>query len=140
MIDKKDFVINGKTFYVTKFPAFDGISIMTRFPMSSIPKLGDHKIMMDTVAQILNYVYVPMPNNESLRLSTIDLIDAHVPDWETGLKIVGAMVEHNCSFFQDGRLSNFLENLEQSVQTWSTKTLVPLLERLFQSITRPSQN
>jgi len=119
-----------KTFILSKFPAVAGREIITQYPTSAAPKIGSYQLNEELMFKLLGYVAVPMPNGEPLRLSTETLVNNHVPDFETLMKIEWAMMNYNCSFFRDGKMSGFLETLAEKVQALILQTLTGYSESL----------
>ena len=129
MLEPKDVVIDGKTFIISKFPAVAGREIVTQYPTSAVPKLGDYQTNQDLMFKIMAFVGVyPTPGQKPLMLVSQDLINNHVPSWEMLLKVEWAMMEYNCSFFQNGRISTFLDECAQMLPKWITEMLTPLLQ------------
>lgn len=120
LIKPKEFKITDqdgveRTFILSKFTAVEGREIVAKYPIAALPKLGDYKVSEETMLKLMNYVAVPMPTGEPLRLSIKTLVDNHTNDWETLAKIEMAMMEYNCSFFRDGRISDSLGRFVQQV-------------------------
>lgn len=137
MIEAKRVIIDGKEFILSKFPAVAGREIIAKYPISAIPKLGDYKVNEETMLKLMSFVAVSMePGPRELCLSTTALIDNHVGSWETLAKIEMAMLEYNCSFFQNGRISTFLDDIAQKLPQWITRMLTDLLPPSSQ-ITKP---
>ena len=90
--------------------------------------------------KIMSFVAVPMPSGESLRLTTRELVNNHVPEWETLARIEWAMMEYNCSFFGDGRFSSFLDDLSEKLPALILSMLTPLLEQLSPKSMPPSES
>lgn len=111
MLETKNIELNGKTYILSKFPAWEGTMIMSRLPLSVLPKLGDFSVYKECFSEVMSYVAVPMPSGQPLRLISSELINNHVADWETNLKLFKAMVEYNTSFLQSGMLSDFLNGI-----------------------------
>lgn len=129
MIEPKEVIIDGKAFVLSKFPAVAGREIIAKYPISGMPKLGDYKVNEETMLKLMSFVGVPIDPTRPLRLTSQALIDNHVGNWETLAKIEIAMMEYNCSFFQNGRVSTFLNDIAQKLPSWITKTLTVLSER-----------
>lgn len=125
--------IDGKTYRLYKIPAVDAREIVAQYPMSAVPKIGDYKINETMMFKILSYVEVILENGQSLRLKTKELINNHVPSWETLAKIEKEMITYNCSFFQDGRASTFLSGIAQNIPAKITKILTDLSQQLLQT-------
>ncbi|WP_338910794.1 hypothetical protein [Mycetohabitans rhizoxinica] len=119
-----------RPYILSKFPAIAGREIVSQYPISAVPKLGDYKTNEALMLKIMGFVAVPLDNGE-LRLSTAVLVDNHVPDYETLMKIEFHMMDYNTSFFSSGKVSTFLGNVEGKAIAWISKTLTHLLERSF---------
>lgn len=121
-----------KTYTLTKFPAIAGREIISKYPLSSLPKIGDYETNKEVMLKLMSYVFVELNvgANNKTALSSQALIDNHVESWEVLAKIEIAMIEYNCSFFRNGQASNFLEDLASKAPEWIMKTLTPLLQRL----------
>lgn len=127
MIQPKEIEVNGKKFIISKFPAIAGREIVAKYIPSIMPKVGDYKVNEETMFKIMKYVSVVLDNHPNpLQLSTPALIDNHVTDWEMLGKLEVAVMEYNCSFFQAGRISTFLEDIAQKIPEWILKTLTGL--------------
>lgn len=103
-----------KTYILSKFPAVQGREIVAKYPTSNLPKLGDYAVSEETMLKLMCYVGVSV-GDKVLQLTTRELVNNHVTDWETLAKIELAMMEYNCSFFQKGTLSDFLGDVVQKV-------------------------
>lgn len=143
MIEAKEVQIKtvggeSKTFIISKFDAIVGREIITQYPASGIPKLGDYATNEALMLKIMCYVSVPMPEGPPLPLTNRTLVVNHVPEWETLARIEWAMMEYNCSFFTDGRLSSFFDDMLERLPASILSILTPLLEQLSPNATPPS--
>lgn len=118
----------GKTriYTLSKFPAIIGREIVTKYPTSALPKLGDYAVSEETMLKLMNFVAVDNSTGTPLRLSTRALVDNHVPDWETLAKIELAMMEYNCSFFAKGTLFDSLQDVVLKVLARISEISTPL--------------
>src|SRR3954469_14685036 len=92
-------------YIISKFNAVDGREIVAKYPISALPKLGDYAVNEEVMLKLMGFVAVQVGETQQ-RLSTRAMINNHVPDFETLAKIEMAMMEYNCSFFRNERLSN----------------------------------
>lgn len=129
-----------RTFILSKFPAIAGREIVSKYPLSNIPKVGEYQQSEEVMLKLMAYVGVPREKGDPLTLTTRALVDNHVGDWETLAKVEWAMLEYNCSFFGQGSNSAFLESLSKKAVTWITQTLTPLLERSSQAAKQASES
>lgn len=131
LIKPKDFSLedmdgNSITVILSRFPATIGREISIKYPMANLPKLGDYKVSDETMEKLMAYVAIPMDNAEPLPLKTRVLIDNHIPDAETLLKIEMAMLEYNFSFFRKGAISDFFNEFVQTTMAKIIGMLTPL--------------
>ena len=143
MIEPKEITLktqkgDEKRYIISKFPAVAGREIITKYPVSNVPKLGDYQQSEDVMLKALSYTAVVTPDGAPLQLTTRALVDNHVPDWETLAKLEWAQLEYNVSFFGNGLSSGFLESISQKGVQWITKTLIPLLVASLQTGKPPS--
>lgn len=115
-----------KTYILSKFPCIAGREIVSQYVSSALPKIGEYKTNEAMMFKLMAFVAVPIEGGPPIRLTTPELINAHVDNFETGLKIEGLMMEYNCSFFRDGRISTFLTGFVQNIPQWISKTLTLL--------------
>lgn len=126
-----------KRYVISKFPAIAGREIVAKYPLSGMPKLGDYQVNEETMLKLMSYVAVPGENATNLQLTTRALVDNHVPDWETLAKLELAMMEYNCSFFANGRVSGFFEGIAQKLPSLITKILTDSLQQLSAKSKQP---
>ncbi len=106
LLEPKQIEIEGKQFIISKFPAIAGRKIITQYPLSGLPKIGEYGVNEEIMFKLMGYVGVLIKGQETpLLLSTEALIDNHVGNWEILAKIEMAMLEYNCSFFLNGKVS-----------------------------------
>lgn len=129
-----------RTYIISKFPAFAGREIVTKYPLSNIPKVGEYEQSEAVMMKLMAFVAVDRPDGPPLQLTTKALVDNHVPDWETLMKIEMAALEYNISFFGKGAISGFFESISPKVATWISKTLIPSLAASLQAEKPVSKN
>lgn len=123
---------NELTFIISRLPATVAREVITQYPVSAIPKLGDYARNEELMMKLMSYVGVPgkAADGKPLMLKTRALIDSHIPDFETLARLEMAMLEKNCTFFARGKASNFLGSLVDKVQALITSTLTDSLRSL----------
>ena len=129
-----------KAYTISKFPAVAGREIIAQYPVSGLPKLGDYDTNEKIMFKILSYVAITLPNGNSLPLNSKALIDNHVPDWEALARLEMKMMEYNVSFFRDGRVSGFLDDLLEKLPDAISSMLTRLLELSQQKAQPPSES
>lgn len=140
LLEPKEIEIDGRMFIISKFPAVAGREIVANYSLSAIPKIGDYKTNEEMMRKLMSYVGVSNASGVPLQLSTAALIDNHTGGWETLAKIEMAMMEYNCSFFQQGKISTFLDSVAEKLPSMITKILMGLSPQLSQAEKQPSVN
>lgn len=128
-ITLKDQSGNERTYMISKFPAIAGREIVTKYPVSNIPKLGEYQVSEEIMVKAMSFIAAVGADGHETRLTTRALIDNHVPDWETLARLEWAILEYNVSFFGNGLNSAFFESISQKAVEWISSTLMPLLEQ-----------
>lgn len=128
-----------KSFIFSKFPATAGREIISAYPVSNLPKLGDYGVSEATMLKLMSHVAVQTEAGP-LRLSTRALVDNHVPDWEALAKIEMGMLEYNCSFFQAGAVPGFIDLLLEKAAPMLSKILTSSLQALSEANTQLGSN
>lgn len=120
-----------KTYIISRLPAIVGREVLAKYPIANIPKLGDYAVGEEIMLKLMSHVAVPMDVGHPLRLSTRGLINNHVPDAESLLKLEIKMLEYNTSFFGQGRASSFLSSIISTHLPLIFKTLMDSLPPSF---------
>lgn len=141
MIEPKEILLDGRAYILTKFPAIAGREIVAGYPLTGMPKFGEYKANEEIMLKLMAFVGVPMPGGAAPQFLTARaLVDNHVPNWELLMKIEWAMMQYNCSFFQNGRVSTFFEDIAQKLPAWILKILMDLSGRSLQTEKRRSKS
>jgi hypothetical protein len=129
-----------KTYILSKFPAIAGREIVTKYPVSNVPKLGDYQQSEEVMLKLLAFTAVVLPDGKPLALTTRALVDNHVPDWETLARLEWSQLEYNVSFFGNGLSSDFFESFSQKAAAWISETLIPSLATSLRTAKPPSKS
>ena len=92
MIEEKEITVKtqagvDKAFIISKFPAIAGREIIAKYPLSGMPKLGDYQVNEETMLKLMCYVAAKTPDGGQIALTTKELINNHIPEWETLARI-----------------------------------------------------
>lgn len=128
-----------RTYTLSKFPAIAGREIVAKYPLSSMPKLGDYEVNEATMFKLMSYVAVEA-GGQLIPLTTPALINNHVPEWETLAKIEFEMMRYNTSFFDKGKVSAFFKGTVQTYLASALPMLKTSLEQLSQAAKQRSKN
>lgn len=126
-----------KVFVLSKFPAIAGREIITQYPMTAAPKVGDYATNEALMLKLMGFVGVEVEPGKVVRLSTRELVNNHVPDFETLMRIEWAMMEYNCSFFARGKISGFFDALAGKLRPLILQTLTDLQEQSSRKGSQP---
>jgi hypothetical protein len=110
-----------KTFILSKFPAVAGRNIITQYPVTAMPKVGDYPANEALMLKMMCYVAVDVGGGNQMILDTQDKVNNAASDWETLAKLEMAMMEYNCSFFGNGGASTFFEVIAKKLQALITQ-------------------
>lgn len=147
MLEPKDVEIptqkgESRVYVLSKFPAIAGREIIAKYPLSSMPKVGDYSVNEETMLKLMAYVGVRNGDDPDKvqRLTTRALVDNHVPDWETLARLEIAMMEYNVSFFGNGKASGLLDAIARKAQALILPMLTDLSGQLLQKTKPQSTN
>lgn len=125
-------------FILSRIPAIQAREIMTQYPISALPRIGDYKVNEQMMFKLLSYVAVD--KDVPLMLNNPVVIANHVPDWELLAKIEMAQAEHNNSFLQNGRISDYLGKFVQKTLQSISQMLMGLSGQSSPTTKQPSTN
>lgn len=96
------------TYILSRFPATKGREILAKYPLTNLPKLGKYVESQENMLELMAFVAVQLEDGRQLPLTTQALVDNHVPDGESLIRLEIEMLKYNTSFF----------GLVGSSQTW----------------------
>lgn len=126
-----------KTYILSRLPAIPAREIVAQYLPNALPKIGEYTTNEAMMLKLISFVAVETADGSQLRLSTKELINNHVPDWETLARLELEMMSYNTSFFANGKISGFFESIAQKASTLITKTLTDLLEQSSRTDKQP---
>ena len=143
-LQPKEFTVSGqdgksRTYILSKFPAVAGREIISKITASSIPQIDKYDINEAMMLKMMGFVGIPQKNG-TLRLTTLALIDNHVPDWEILDKLEKELIQYNCSFFLRDKPLTFFDVCLKMVEEKATEISTILLQPLSQMAKQPSTN
>ncbi|HCK3360228.1 hypothetical protein [Morganella morganii] len=126
-----------KTFIISRLPAVTGREILAKYPLSNAPKIGDYEISKEAMLKMMAYVCA-VADGEEIPLKTQTLIDNHVPDGESLIRLELEMLKYNTSFFGTGGSSGFLPFLISKVGSSLPSVIKTLMASLQSSSAKDS--
>jgi hypothetical protein len=148
LLEPKEFKLEltggGERIYIiSKFPAMDGLEIVSSLPMNAMGSFKDFDWLkfQPIVEKVMSYVAAQNPDRDLTRLVNKDLINNHFPPcWEDIFKVLIAMTEYNCSFFQRGLFLTLRERVTQNLPQLATKIFTLFSEQLSAQEKQTSRN
>jgi len=129
-----------KTLIFSKIPAVQMREIICKITAASVPDIEKYEINQETMLKMMAYVAVPMKTGVDLRLTTAELVNSHIPDWEALDRAEKCLLQYNCSFFLADRPLTFFELCLQMVKQRATEISTILLQPLSQMEKQHSMN
>lgn len=120
---------NGKTkiFRIGKVPYLDGgRQICSQYITTAAPKIGDYQQNEDLARIMFKYIEVVDSSGSAIRLLTDDLVNSHITDFVTGIKLEAAALEHNLGFTLAGQLSEYRQSWLEKIPGVITKIVTAL--------------
>lgn len=135
MIEPKEYPVQQadgteRVYILSKVPAVAGREIVAKYPLSNIPKIGEYAASEEVMFKLMAYVQAVTRDGQTVPLTTRALIDNHVADTATLMRLEAAMLEYNFGFFVRALSSGFFGSISQKADRWISETLTPLLEQL----------
>ena len=112
------------TFIIHRIPATYAREIITQYPTTAMPKLGNYEENEKLMIKLMGYVVAVNDAGIETRLSNRHLIDNHVTDLDALAKIEYEMLKYNSNFFNLGKISKALKGFEPSIRQLVTQTLM----------------
>lgn len=129
-----------RTFIISRLPATVGREILAKYPVANAPKLGDYGVSSEAMRLMMKYVAIPREMGDPLCLTTQALIDNHVPDGQTLIKLEFEMLRYNCDFFGLGSNQDLAGSLIRKYLPLITSTLISSLPPSLQQALQAGQN
>lgn len=135
LIKPKDVTIIGVdgepcTYTISRFPYRAGRKIAAVYPVANLPKLMDYNASEEAMMLLMRHIERVTANDYRIRLTTGALIDNHIPDPVTGLKLEAAILAYNFDFFGKGGLSSFLAKSAGRLKEY-LPSIIPILMELL---------
>ncbi len=128
-----------REFILSKFPAVQGREIIAKYPvsliMSAFPKIADYDVNEEIMLKMMCFVGINI-GDKVQTLSSRVLVNNHVYDWQCLANLEMAMMEYNCAFFHNGKISDFLQSITLE---YLPKILETLMDSLAQSSRKEGQ-
>jgi len=140
LIEPKELVVRTqsgaeKTFIISKIPYMSGgREVCTQFITTAAPKIGDYKTNEELALKLFSFVAVKTDVGQ-IRLTTRDLVNNHIPDFQTGVRLEKEMLEYNFGFFDLEKIQRSMAALGDKLQAF----LMPILTRLQEQLSKQAE-
>ena len=104
LLEPKEIQVGDKMYTISKFPAIAGREIVSQYPVTGLPKIGEYEDNKQMMLKLMKYVSVKTGTGEHI-LSTEALINSHVDNWEDLAKIEARMMSITALFSRVGKLT-----------------------------------
>ncbi len=127
MSDKEVTIINEdgteSNYTIRKFKPIIGREIVMGYPLSALPKVGDYPKNETLMLKLMSTVSVKIGDRD-LFLTTADLVNNHVKDWNSLTRLEFEVLKYNCSFLSD-------PNKVLSLSDWAKAAMREFLVEVF---------
>ena len=110
---------NEHRYIVGKIPYMAGGREVTVDYLTSLQK-GNYKRNQELASILFRHVQVYTEDERPIRLTTPQLIDNHIPDIPTGIKVEAAVAEHNLGFSIAGKIREFQQGWKRSTELFNS--------------------
>lgn len=125
-----------RNYRISRFPAVVGLEIIAKVPSNIATLSKQLPNLKELVLQMCKYIAVDVPSDDGgtheITLSTQALIDNHVPDGQTLLRLLFELMRHNTSFF--GRADQSILDFLMGKLAVLCPKVIPMLTQLSQQL------
>lgn len=142
MIQEKRIEIDGVEFFIGKFPATVGREIISQYPTTAAPVIGNYARNEEISFKVLSHAQIEK-DGARITLSDRTFIDKYIlaseklEAWEIQIRLEKEVISYNLSNFQKELASNFFKGLTQKIDSKVIETLTKSLGQLFQKDLQP---
>lgn len=141
LIEPKEIEINGVKFIISKMPCTVAQEVIFNIPSGLIPIISNFSKSEEQAFTMLSYCErVYNDDRGSVPLISKEIINNHVPNFDTLIKLEYECLQYNFDFFSDGRALNFLNSSLSLAESKLSKILTDLLLQLSPQGTPHSTN
>lgn len=141
LLEPKAVEINGYKFIISKMPCTVAQEVIFKLPTGLIPLLSNFTQTEDMAFKMLSYCErVYTDGQPNVKLISKEIIDNHVPDFQTLIKLEQECLQYNYDFFNDGRVLDFLNKGLSHAESRVSGILTDLLDKLLQAGAQHSGN
>lgn len=121
-----------QTFIISRLNAMLGREVIAKYPLSSMPKIGDYETNKDTMLKLISHTQKVLPDGTKITLNSEALINNHITDGETLMKLEYEMLKYNISFLANGSIQKLMQRIKEALPNIATRILSQSLQSSFQ--------
>lgn len=141
LLKPKQIEINGNKFIISKMPCTVAQEVIMKLPTGFIPMLSNFEVSQDMAFKMLSYCERVYDGGQAnVPLISKEIIDNHVPDFNTLIQLEAECINYNYDFFANGKAWIFLNKGVCLAESKVSGILTDLLDRLLQAGGQPSTN
>lgn len=141
LLEPKTVEINGYKFIISKMPCTVAQEVIFKLPTGLMPIIQNFSQSEEMAFKMLSYCErVYTDGRPNVPLISKEIIDNHVPDFQTLIALEKECIDYNFDFFASGKLLTFLNEGLSLVESKASGILTDLLDRLLQAEKPPFGN
>lgn len=121
-----------QTFIISRLNAMLGREVIAKYPLSSMPKIGDYETNKDTMLKLISHTQKVLSDGTKITLNSEALINNHITDGETLMKLEYEMLKYNISFLANGSIQKLAQKIKEILPNIATRILSQSLQSSFQ--------
>lgn len=121
-----------QTFIISRLNAMLGREVIAKYPLSSMPKIGDYETNKDTMLKLISHTQKVLSDGTKITLNSEALINNHITDGETLMKLEYEMLKYNISFLASGSIQKLAQKIKEALPNIATRILSQSLQSSFQ--------
>ena len=133
LLAPKEVSINGCRFLISRMPCMTAQEVIVRIPAGILPLINQYTISEEMVVKMLSCCQRMYDDKPNVPLISKEIINNHVPDFDTLLQLENECLKYNYDFFNQGKVLTFLAKGLSHVESRLSVILTDLLDRLLQA-------
>ncbi len=141
LLQPKTVDINGYKFIISKMPCTVAQEVIFKLPTGLVPLISQYSQAEEMAFKMLSYCErVYTDGRANVPLVSKAIIDNHVPDFQTLMKLEQECLQYNYDFFAQGKVLSFLNKGLSLAESKASGILTDLLDRLLSAGVQLSTN
>ena len=133
LLAPKEVTINGCRFLISRMPCMTAQEVIVRIPAGILPLINQYTISEEMVVKMLSCCQRMYDDKPNVPLISKEIINNHVPDFDTLLQLENECLKYNYDFFNQGKVLTFLAKALSHAESRLSGILTDLLDRLLQA-------